>query len=173
MSIIWFHYVVSHEPHHLQPPFIVSQQTWFLAVVWLDHPLQLLLFILYKRRWTSMNVLMLQLASKGESSSGQAREVWLSDGIVVIDATHPWVRKIDASSGLTHIHTHEFPIKTHIFKIVLEISSRYHFSYNFTLNKFPKACIPVKWIFSEFGISMILTWAVLGSDARGIWPKNN
>ena len=55
---------------------------------------------------------------------------------------------IDAA---TEPHTKtQFPIKSQIFKIVLEISSWSHFSYNFTLNNFSKACIPVKWIFSEF-----------------------
>ena len=54
---------------------------------------------------------------------------------------------IDAA---TEPHTKtQFPIKSQIFKIVLEISSWSHFSYNFTLNNFSKACIPVKWIFSE------------------------
>ena len=43
----------------------------------------------------------------------------------------------------------KFPIKSQKFKIVLEISSWSHFSYNFTLNNFSKACIPLKWIFSE------------------------
>ena len=42
-----------------------------------------------------------------------------------------------------------------IVKIVLEISSWSHFSYNFTLNKCPKACLPVELIFSEFCTTVI------------------
>ena len=94
---LWFHHVISHEPQHQQPLFIVSQQTWFLAMVWLEHLLKLLLFNLYQRQWTSMNILILQLTSRGESSSGQARvvEQWRNRSQVLVA---PQVRQ-----SLTHI----------------------------------------------------------------------
>ena len=41
------------------------------------------------------------------------------------------------------------PLKVEFWKVVQEISSIYHFSQNFILNKIPTACIPVKSIFSE------------------------
>ena len=41
------------------------------------------------------------------------------------------------------------PLQVKFMNIVTEISYWCHCSYNLTLNKFPKTCIPVKWIFSE------------------------
>ena len=52
-------------------------------------------------------------------------------------------------------------LKSPNFEIVREISSWPRCIQNFILKKNPKACIPVEWIFSEFCITMILTWAVL------------
>ena len=71
-------------------------------------------------------------------------------------------------SGITRVGS---PYLSQHFKIVLQISSWSHVFLNFTLNKFTKACIPLKWIFSE--ICDLWYWHELfmWSDARGIWPK--
>ena len=49
-------------------------------------------------------------------------------------------------SGITRVVA---PIKVKKIKIVLQSSSWSHVFFKFTLNKFTKACIPLKWIFSE------------------------
>merc|ERR1712240_52500 len=92
--------------------------------------------------------LSLSLSSSLSFSLSLSRSVSFSLSLP-LSSSH-W-RRICCST-LSHLRPHfyvssqqdKFPIKSQNFKIVLEISYRSHFSYNFTLNNFSKACIPLK-----------------------------
>ena len=60
-----------------------------------------------------------------------------------------------AAPSAEHHTPRAYTNKIKMIKSVLDISSWSHFSYDFTLNKYSKACIPVKLIFSEFCTSVI------------------